>query len=764
MSALLPRDTASFRILLIEDEPAYARLISEQLRVGPGPRWWVETAERLQAGLERLSRGSIDVVLVDLSLPDSRGLETFTSVQASVPHVPVIVLTGCNDDALALEAVRRGAQDYVVKGQVDGWMLGRVLRYAIERKRASEELRQADMHAEQLVAAIPSILIGIDADGAVTRWSKKAEDGFGVSAESVLHRPLTDCPLSWDLAGVLEGIAACRAQEGSVRLKDIPFTRPDKTPGVLGLTITPVRWHAGEPSGFLIVAADVTERRQGEQELSRLAAIVESSDEAIIGKTLDGTVTSWNAGAERIFGYPAHEVKGRSIDVLVPSGLTDEMPGILERIKRGEGGGSGVEQLETMRMRKDGRLIHVSLTISPIRLKDGRIVGASTIARDITERKQLEQLKDEFVSTVSHELRTPLSITREGISLLLDGVVGEVNVRQHKVLSVAKDNIDRLARIISSLLDMSKLEAGKVELRCEPIDAREIVAQVTATFERRAQEKGLALRVRMPAEAVQIYADADKVMQILSNLVGNAIKFTAAGSIELSVTERGHDVEWAVADTGIGIARENLPKVFSKFQQFGRTAGAGEKGTGLGLAIAKELVELHRGTIRVESELGKGTTFSFTLARYTVEAILRGYIRERVIQPTAGREAHASLLWIAVEGPAAVQAQQDLAAYVQEVVQRQFCREGDVAIRIQDQLAVFLANCDVDGAAKVKARLQQAIHEHLTAKRLLGTVTVALATATYPEDGTTDEQLLRRVHQGQIPAPAGTNGTRQAQA
>lgn len=231
------------------------------------------------------------------------------------------------------------------------------------------------------------------------------------------------------------------------------------------------------------------------------------------------------------------------------------------------------------------------------------------------ELKKLDQLKSDFISTVSHELRTPLSITKEGICLVLDKIPGEINEKQKKILSTSKDNIDRLARIINSLLDISKIEAGKIGLKCESSNLAELINKVILSFEPAARQKGLELRTELGQKEIRLCIDPDKIIQVFTNLIGNSIKFTEKGHIEVKVADLGDKVECVVSDTGIGIAPENLPKVFEKFQQFNREAGPGEKGTGLGLSIVKGIIELHKGTIRVESELGKWTKFTFVIPK-----------------------------------------------------------------------------------------------------------------------------------------------------
>ncbi|MDD5496694.1 MAG: ATP-binding protein, partial [Candidatus Omnitrophica bacterium] len=265
------------------------------------------------------------------------------------------------------------------------------------------------------------------------------------------------------------------------------------------------------------------------------------------------------------------------------------------------------------------------------------------LERSNKELMKLDQLKSDFISTVSHELRTPLSIIKEGISLVIDKIPGEINEKQQKILDISKLNIDRLARIIDSLLDISKIEAGKAEMKRGLINISEIVNQVAVSFEGKAKDKGLEVKLDVDDVKGSVYADADRIIQVLTNLVGNAVKFTQSGSIKISCKDKDEDVVCSVADTGAGISKEDLNNVFNKFQQFGRTAGAGEKGTGLGLSIAKNIIDMHKGDIWVDSELGKGSTFTFKLRKYTTQTLFKEYV-DAGIQKAAQNNASMSII------------------------------------------------------------------------------------------------------------------------
>lgn len=231
--------------------------------------------------------------------------------------------------------------------------------------------------------------------------------------------------------------------------------------------------------------------------------------------------------------------------------------------------------------------------------------------------QKVGELKDGFVGTVSHELRTPLAMIKEGVSVVLDGVAGELNAKQKKMLGIAFNNIDRLGHIVNNILDISKIESGKMEIQRGLINFTSVVFEVAEAFEPVARQKGLELKRNFSREKeIKIFADKDGIAQVLNNLISNAMKFTANGHIEISIDEDGDSVICAVSDTGRGFSKEEMSKVFNKFQQFGRISGPGEKGTGLGLSICKGIVEMHNGKIWVESEPDKGSRFIFRLPKH----------------------------------------------------------------------------------------------------------------------------------------------------
>jgi PAS domain S-box-containing protein len=357
---------------------------------------------------------------------------------------------------------------------------------------------------------------------------------------------------------------------------------------------------------------------------SRLAAIIESSDDAIVSKTLQGIILTWNRGAERIFGWKAHEVIGKAINILIPPDRQEEEPQILARLHRGE----RVDHFETVRVTKDGRLIDVSVSISPVRDIDDRIVAASKIARDITLQKRIQRelqlakeaaeaanhAKDQFLSVLSHELRTPLTPVLAEMSYL--ETLEDLPQAIRSNISMIRRNVETEARLVDDLLDLTRIARGKLQLRCEVVDVNDAIRSVIAMVQNQIDAKRIELAVGLRARKHHVWADAGRLQQILLNLFSNAVKFTNEGgsiSIRTSNEQADHQLQVEVVDNGIGIEPEVLPRLFNAFEQTERTRRFG--GLGLGLSIARSLATLHHGTIQAVSEgHDKGSTFVFSLS------------------------------------------------------------------------------------------------------------------------------------------------------
>ncbi|HVH07829.1 MAG TPA: PAS domain S-box protein, partial [Myxococcota bacterium] len=330
----------------------------------------------------------------------------------------------------------------------------------------------------------------------------------------------------------------------------------------------------------------------------RLAAIVESSDDAIIGKTLDGVVTSWNAAAERLFGYTADEMVGQPIRRLVPDERLDDLPQILDSIRRG----ARVEHFETERVRKDGRRIFVSLTISPIRDESGVVVGASKIARDVTERRALdrerEQLlgmaqrawaqadaanraKDEFMAMLGHELRNPLAAVRNALySARLEPR------RTERALEIASRQADQLARLVDDLLDVASVAQDRIRLNVERVELRDVIERALEATRFLVDARRLTLAVSQIDAAARVNGDPARLEQIVVNLVTNAVKYSEPGGrVEVIAERSGDEAVIRVRDEGIGIPADLLPRIFDLFVQGERALDRAQGGLGIGLTI-----------------------------------------------------------------------------------------------------------------------------------------------------------------------------------
>jgi PAS domain S-box-containing protein len=354
--------------------------------------------------------------------------------------------------------------------------------------------------------------------------------------------------------------------------------------------------------------------------LARLVAIVDSSDDAIVSKTLDGTITSWNRAAERMFGYSVSEAVGRHISLIIPSDRQGEEEMVLARLRRGE----RIDHFDTVRRAKDGRLLDISLTVSPLRAADGTIVGASKIARDVTDRKRAEKeragllreaqaanrAKDDFLAMLGHELRNPLA----AMASAADVIAASRDVADlSRPVAVIGRQVAHLRRLIDDLLDVARVRTGKVALDCRPVNLREAIEHAVTVVRANAAPNRHILEV--DAADVGALVDPTRLEQIILNLLTNAVKYTPAGQ-RIRLTARSEDGQAVlrVTDEGIGLSADALSTIFDLFVQGEQTVDRAEGGLGIGLALVRTLVELHGGTVTAASPgRGAGSTFTVRL-------------------------------------------------------------------------------------------------------------------------------------------------------
>lgn len=500
----------------------------------------------------------------------------------------------------------------------------------LELVHVNEELREEKERYRQLIHGLPTAVYTTDAEGhvtlyneaAVNLWGRKPEIGTDLWCGSYklfkpdgTELPLDQCPMARTLR---DGRA--------VRGEEIIIERPDQSRRHILPYPEPLYDTSGKIIGAVNMLVDITERKKVELASRQLAAIVESSGDAIISKNLNSIISTWNESAQRLFGYTAEEIIGQPVTVLMPPEYHKDEPNIIARIKQGE----RIDQYETVRLRKDGSPVEVSLTISPIKDTNGDIIGASKIIQDITQRKRTEQdlkiahdrllaasnAKDNFLATLSHELRTPLN----PILLIASDAAQnpELAPEVRSDFEMIRKNVELEARLIDDLLDLTSITRGKVVLEKKRLDIHAVLQDSIATIEDEIKQKQITLVRQFNAEKPAVLIDAVRLQQVFWNLLRNAAKFTPGKgriTIETRVSADGDVLAIEITDTGIGMSAEEINRIFQPFSQ-GDHASNGHRfgGLGLGLAISQKLVELHGGQIHASSDgRDKGSVFIVSL-------------------------------------------------------------------------------------------------------------------------------------------------------
>jgi PAS domain S-box-containing protein/excisionase family DNA binding protein len=491
-----------------------------------------------------------------------------------------------------------------------------------ESRRLQAQLRRSERELRDFVENATEGLHWVGPDGRII-WANHAElELLGYTADEYIGRSITEFHADQDV--ITDILNRLRAGE---ELRDYEATLRAKDGSLKHVLInSSVYREDGRFVHSRCFTRDITAWRQAEEASRRLAAIVASSDDAIIGKTLDGTVTDWNQGAERLYGYTAEEMVGQPISMLIPLDRPDEFPSIMNRLRRGE----RIDHFETERICKDGRRLTVSVTISPVRDLSGRIVGASAIARDVSERKMIERereallarereahaeaaaalrLRDEFLSVAAHELRTPLASLKAHAQVAMRRLERSGQLEPERVAEALKamaSQSDKLNRLLGHLLDISRINAGKLILDVQQVDLVAMVEEVVKNARTRNSTHQITLTA---PPALDVEADSLRLEQVLTNLLDNAMKYSAEGSpIEIDVSQAGEGtLEIAVRDHGVGIPSEKRARIFERFYQ---AHGSGfQSGLGLGLYVSGEIVELHGGEIRAEFPPDGGSRF-----------------------------------------------------------------------------------------------------------------------------------------------------------
>lgn len=650
-------------ILLVEDNPGDVRLLDVYLKSSFNNTFSLYTTELLSKGLEMLEHNTFNIIILDLSLPDSEGLDTFKKVYSHSPHIPIIVLTGFEDESTGINAMKLGAQDFLIKGSVNGKELSRSINYSIERykllKKLSEntkilEEKSQDLLKERLKLADAQKLAHIGS------WEWNLTDDKINWSEELFHiheldpqKTIITIEKIRELIhmGDRENVKKIIAESTKTKKTFSFYYRivlPSKTIKTLHARGEVVLNDKGEPVKIIGTDQDVTERIY-EEELEKLALAATQSYNSVIIADKNGKIEWVNEGFTKLTGYELHEVLNTHGELLrqgYPTGLS-EKESFHESVMKEK----FPVTYESKNFTKDGKEYWVITTLTPVIGKSGEVERIIAIDSDITHRKQMEEdllkankiaehslmkgnkalnelikakkdletsmkVKEQFLANMSHEIRTPMNAIVGFTNLLLKTDMG---AEQKQYVDAIKTSGENLLIIINDILDFSKMQSGKFSFEAIELSLSQIISTLTDLMLPKSVEKNIKLSTKIDKRVPnKLIGDPTRLSQILLNLVGNAIKFTEKGEVRieanfLSETNSTIELEFSVIDTGIGISEDKLSTIFMGFTQASNETTRKYGGTGLGLTIVKQLVELQGGSISVKSEIGGGSAFSFSL-------------------------------------------------------------------------------------------------------------------------------------------------------
>lgn len=491
----------------------------------------------------------------------------------------------------------------------DGKVMGilKIARDITVRRKAEEiQARMADIINLSDDAIITKTLQGI-----VTSWNHGAEKIFGYSRDEVLGKNVS-LLIPQGKQDEEPEIINSVSKGNYIEHYETERLRKDGTLVYISLSVSPIKNTSGTVTGILKIARDVTLRQKAEETQRRLASIINFSDDAIVSKNLEGIITSWNAGAEKIFGYSQDEVIGKPITIIIPREKLHEEPEILRRI----GSGEYIHHYVTDRVRKDGSIVHISLTVSPIKDSNGRVTGISKIARDITEQKKkeaeiklLNQELEAFNYSVAHDLRSPLRSILNYSQMLQERYGRVLEQDGAQIIERIIRKSQRMDVLIHDLLTLSRL--GRKELHKTDIDVESMVREIADEIKAQPDSAMPTIHFR---DLMHAYGDKSLLKQVWENLISNAIKYSRKKDvtmIEIGSTTANSSITYYIRDNGVGFDMKYADKLFIPFQRLHNT---GEyEGTGIGLAIVEQIISKHGGNTWAEGKPGEGATFYFSL-------------------------------------------------------------------------------------------------------------------------------------------------------
>ncbi|OQW37341.1 MAG: hypothetical protein A4E19_14395 [Nitrospira sp. SG-bin1] len=612
-------------ILLVDDDPNIL-IAMKALLEGPGRM--VLTAQTGQDALRHLLRHDCAVIILDVRMPHMDGLELAQLIRQRdrSRFTPIIFLSGVDTmEADVVRGLSSGAVDYLVKP-----VMSDVLRHKVNafvelfqlREWAKQQARrQSEERFRLLVEGIEDYAIFLlDADGKITTWNSGAQRLTGYAGEEIIGRPYACLypPAASDQAetDLHQALETAAGQAARTEI-DRQMMKKCGVRFVANVMITALRNEKATLHAHAVVIRDVTERKCAEQATAYLAAIVTSSTDAILSKSLDGTIMTWNGGAERLFGYKAEEIIGQPVTTLLFPDRVQEEEQILARVRMGE----RIEQRETVRRHKNGHSIDVSLTLSPITDASGTILGISSIAHDITEHKQNERALREankeleaFSYSVSHDLRAPLRSIDGFAKVLVEDFGPSLPPEARRYVNIIQKSAGRMGELIDDLLEFSRL--SRSTLNRQTVDIKRVIREAWLELRRQDHEREAELIVE---DVPKCLADRRLIKQVWTNLLSNALKYSRPrprSLIEIGWhedTQQPGSVVYWIRDNGVGFDQQYAGKLFGVFQRLHRAEEF--EGTGVGLALVHRIVQRHGGRVWAEGRLNEGAIFYFTLER-----------------------------------------------------------------------------------------------------------------------------------------------------